>query len=112
MTSTGAKRQGYAATHADTDPRPSRFANQGRDYSAWAARADAEGAALTTGALAHPGCPWTGECHCARDAAPCTCKHLNASHGSYTADGFAGIGNGPCGFGGCDCTAFTPEARA
>lgn len=41
MTSTGANRNRYANQHADTDPRPSRFANAGQDYAAWAARADA-----------------------------------------------------------------------
>lgn len=41
MTSTGANRNRYANAHRDTDPRPSRFANAGADYTAWAARADA-----------------------------------------------------------------------
>lgn len=31
----------YAAAHANTDPRPSRFADEGRAYRAWAERADA-----------------------------------------------------------------------
>ena len=40
MTTTGANRQAYALTHQHTDPRPSRFANQGTTYRKWAARAD------------------------------------------------------------------------
>ena len=35
-TAAGARRDRYAAI----EPRPSRFANNGRDYRAWAARAD------------------------------------------------------------------------
>lgn len=41
MTPTGEHRARYASTHTDTDPRPSRFANNGDDYTAWAERADA-----------------------------------------------------------------------
>lgn len=41
MTRTGANRNRYANQHATTDPRPSRFTNDGQDYTAWAARADA-----------------------------------------------------------------------
>lgn len=48
MTQTGINRQKYAETHRATDPRPSRFASEGRDYAAWAARADARASQGTT----------------------------------------------------------------
>lgn len=40
MSSTGANRQAYATNHQHTDPRPSRFANEGATYREWAVRAD------------------------------------------------------------------------
>ncbi len=43
-TTTGENRNKYANAHPD-DPRPSRFSNQGRDYRAWAERADVWAAA-------------------------------------------------------------------
>lgn len=38
LTATGINRERYAKL---IEPRPSRFANEGRDHRAWAARADA-----------------------------------------------------------------------
>lgn len=41
MTNAGENRERYAREHRHDDPRPSRFTNEGRDYRAWAERADA-----------------------------------------------------------------------
>ena len=56
---------------------------------------------------AHPDCPWTGGCHCERDAAACACGHRNVSHGSFVRAEFVGVGMGVCGF--CDCSGFSPR---
>lgn len=40
-TAIGVARDEYAREHAATDPRPSRFVEEGATYRAWAARADA-----------------------------------------------------------------------
>ena len=40
------------------------------------------------------------------DAQVCTCAHRCATHGSYIAGEFVGIGQGPCGWPGCDCDRF------
>lgn len=40
-TEIGIAREQYAREHAATDPRPSRFAEEGATYRAWATRADA-----------------------------------------------------------------------
>jgi hypothetical protein len=42
-----------------------------------------------------------------RDAHICLCTHRCATHGSYVAGEFVGIGFGPCGWPGCDCDRFT-----
>ena len=51
----------------------------------------------------------------AQDNRLCTCGHLSLSHGSFIAQEFAGIGNGPCGFdhivGTPDCGKFTEKER-
>jgi hypothetical protein len=40
------------------------------------------------------------------DAQVCTCAHRCITHGSYVAGDFVGIGQGPCGWRGCDCEHF------
>jgi hypothetical protein len=42
-----------------------------------------------------------------RDTHICTCAHRCATHGSYLAGEFVGIGYGPCGWPDCDCDHFT-----
>ncbi|MCJ1709246.1 hypothetical protein [Microbacterium sp. VKM Ac-2923] len=44
MTGVGEIRAAYAVAFAEVDPRPSRFADEGAAYAAWAERADAWGA--------------------------------------------------------------------
>ena len=51
MTHTGENRARYARERGHIDPRPSRFANEGIDYRAWAERADAWAEAQTRAAL-------------------------------------------------------------
>ena len=42
-----------------------------------------------------------------RNAHICTCTHRCATHGSYVAGEFVGVGFGPCGWPGCACDRFT-----
>lgn len=56
MTGVGEVRAAYAVAFAEVDPRPSRFAEEGAPYAAWAERADAWGADEAAGiARAFPG---------------------------------------------------------
>jgi hypothetical protein len=40
------------------------------------------------------------------NAQVCTCGHRCVIHGSRSAGAFVGIGQGPCGWPGCDCDGF------